>query len=145
MTRANSIRNREGKSAARNRSMAASAERSLADLKLRKSGILVMDSLPWGAHICVFYETKEDLLDTAISYFEAGLESNEFCVWAVSDPISLEEATNSVRRVIPDGDRYGTVIGNFWKLPTSSRRSRRSRNSTARWTSCRSRFRAMGY
>jgi hypothetical protein len=32
MTRANSIRNREGKSAARNRSMAASAERSLADL-----------------------------------------------------------------------------------------------------------------
>ncbi len=44
-----------------------------------------MDSLPWGAHICVFYETKEDLLDTALSYFEAGLESNEFCVWAVSD------------------------------------------------------------
>ena len=48
-----------------------------------------MDSLPWGAHICVFYETKEDLLDTAISYFEAGLESNEFCAWAVSDPIRL--------------------------------------------------------
>src|ERR1700730_11993177 len=59
-----------------------------------------------GGHICVFYETKEDLLDTAISYFEAGLERNEFCVWAVSDPISLDEATNSVRRVIPDGDRY---------------------------------------
>src|ERR1700730_2501995 len=58
---------------------------------------------------------------------------------------SLEEATNSVRRVIPDGDRYGTVIGNFWNLPTSSRRSRRSRNLTARWTSCRSRFRAMSY
>jgi hypothetical protein len=106
MTRANSIRNREGKSAARNRSMAASAERCPADLTLRKSGIRVMDSLPWGAHICVFYETKEDLLDTAISYFEAGLESNEFCVWAVSDPISLEDATNSVRRVIPDGERY---------------------------------------
>jgi hypothetical protein len=48
----------------------------------------------------VFYETKEDLLDTAISYFEAGLESNEFCAWAVSDPISLEDARNSVRRVI---------------------------------------------
>src|ERR1700730_3908305 len=97
-----------------------------------------------GAYLCVLRDQR-GLLDTAISYLEAGLESNEFCVWAVSDPISLEEATNSVRRVIPDGDRYGTVIGNFWKLPTSSRRSRRSRNSAARWTSCRSRFRAMGY
>src|SRR3984893_15018538 len=106
MTRTNSIRNREGKSAARNRSMAASAERCPADFTLRKSGIGFVASTRWGAHICVFYETKEDLLDTAISYFEAGLESNEVCVWAVSDPISLEDATNSVRRVIPDGERY---------------------------------------
>jgi hypothetical protein len=59
MTRANSIRNREGKSAARNRSMAASAERSLADLKLRKSGILVMDSLPLGgAYLCVLRDQR---------------------------------------------------------------------------------------
>jgi hypothetical protein len=59
-----------------------------------------MGNMPWGMHICVFYETKDDLLDTAVSYFKAGLESNEFCVWAVSDPISLEDARNSVRRVI---------------------------------------------
>src|SRR3984893_3932065 len=58
-----------------------------------------------GAYLCVLRDQR-GLLDTAISYLEAGLESNEFCVWAVSDPISLEEATNSVRRVIPDGDRY---------------------------------------
>jgi Zn-dependent protease len=28
--------------------------------------------MPWGAHICIFYETKEDLLDTGVTYFEAG-------------------------------------------------------------------------
>src|SRR6202022_2767171 len=106
MTRANSIRNREGKSAARNRSMAASAERSLADLTLRKSGIRVMDSLPWGAHICVFYETKEDLLDTAVSYFQAGLQSNEFCVWAISEPITESDAKDALRLAVPDLDGH---------------------------------------
>jgi hypothetical protein len=44
---------------------------------LRKTGIPVMGDMPWGAHLCVFYETKEDLLDTAATYFAAGLESNE--------------------------------------------------------------------
>jgi hypothetical protein len=111
MTRANSIWSREGKSAVGNRSKVASAERGDADLTLRKTGIPVMGSMRWGAHICVFYETREDLLDTAISYFEAGLESNEFCVWAVSDPISLEDAMNSVRRVIPHSEQYLGMVG----------------------------------
>jgi hypothetical protein len=52
-----------------------------------KIGIRVTGSMPWGTHVCVFYETDEDLLETAVSYFEAGLRSNEFCVWAISDPI----------------------------------------------------------
>jgi hypothetical protein len=37
----------------------------------RKTGIRVMDDMPWGTHICIFYETKEDLLDISASYFEA--------------------------------------------------------------------------
>ena len=62
-----------------------SVEQNAADRSLRKAGIRVMGNVPWGAHICVFYETKEDLLDTAAPYFAAGLNSNEFCVWAVSE------------------------------------------------------------
>jgi MEDS: MEthanogen/methylotroph, DcmR Sensory domain len=64
-----------------------------------------MGDMPWGAHLCVFYETKEDLLDTAATYFAAGLESHEFCVWAVSDPITNEGAKKVLRREIPDFDR----------------------------------------
>jgi hypothetical protein len=30
-----------------------------------------------GAHFCLFYETKQDLLDTLISYCKSGLESEE--------------------------------------------------------------------
>jgi DNA-binding CsgD family transcriptional regulator len=75
----------------------------------RKTGIRVVGDTPWGTHICVFYETKQDLLDTAVSYFEAGLHSSEFCVWAVSDPITEREAMNALARAIPDLDRHLAV------------------------------------
>src|ERR1700730_18463441 len=76
------------------------------DLPLRKTGIPVMGDMPWGAHLCVFFETKTDLLDTAATYFAAGLASNEFCVWVVSDPITEEDAKKLLRREIPDFDQH---------------------------------------
>src|SRR5512142_242634 len=50
----------------------------------RKSGIPLIGDLPWGSHFCQFYQTTEDLLDILLPYFEAGVESNEFCVWITS-------------------------------------------------------------
>jgi DNA-binding CsgD family transcriptional regulator len=73
---------------------------------LRKTGIRVIGEMPWGAHISVFYEKKEDLLDTVAVYFQAGLESNEFCVWATSDPVTVEEGTDFLRANIPDFDKH---------------------------------------
>jgi DNA-binding CsgD family transcriptional regulator len=92
------------------------------DAVMRKTGIRVMGDMPWGTHICVFYETKEDLLDTCVTYFEPGLESNEFCIWAVSDPITQEDAKDFLRRAIADFDRYMAagqmeiVHGHEWYL-----------------------------
>jgi PAS domain S-box-containing protein len=62
--------------------------------------------MPWGTHFCHFYESKEDLLDTLIPYFKGGLESNEFCLWVISDPLTKEEAPDALRRAVPDLDRY---------------------------------------
>src|SRR5258707_3106233 len=72
----------------------------------RHTGIRLMGDMPWGTHICLFYETPEDLLDTAVCYFEAGLKSNEFCLWAVSDPISLRRAAGTPRHAISGGYRH---------------------------------------
>jgi signal transduction histidine kinase len=72
----------------------------------RKTGIDVVGDIPWGAHFCLFYETKEDLLDTLISYCKAGLESEEFCLWVVADPVTVEDAINALKTVVPDIDRY---------------------------------------
>ena len=73
---------------------------------LRKSGINAIGDVPWGTHICQFYRTKEDLLDTLIPYFKAGVENNEFCLWVISQPLEVEGVKESLRRAIPDLNTY---------------------------------------
>jgi signal transduction histidine kinase len=68
----------------------------------RNSGIAPLGDMPWGTHACLFYETKQDALDTLIPYFQAGLQSRECCVWAVTDPIGEEEARAELMRSIPN-------------------------------------------
>jgi DNA-binding CsgD family transcriptional regulator len=72
---------------------------------LRRTGIPVLGQIPWGAHICLFYETKQDLLDAGVAYFKTGLQSNEFCVWAISEPITEPEARNALVQGIPGFER----------------------------------------
>jgi MEDS: MEthanogen/methylotroph, DcmR Sensory domain len=59
---------------------------------LRKSGIDIIGDIPWGMHICQFYQTKEDLINILVPYFKAGLENNELCIWITSQPLEREEA-----------------------------------------------------
>jgi DNA-binding CsgD family transcriptional regulator len=73
---------------------------------LRRTGVNVLGDMPWGSHVCMFYESKEDLLDTVVPFFKAGLESNEFCLWAPSQPLTLEEARTALRQGIPAFDRH---------------------------------------
>jgi DNA-binding CsgD family transcriptional regulator len=74
--------------------------------ELRRTGVAVLGDLPWGSHVCIFYESKEDLLDTVAPYFKAGLESNEFCFWASSEPVTMEEARAALSERIPAFDRH---------------------------------------
>jgi C4-dicarboxylate-specific signal transduction histidine kinase len=73
----------------------------------QKTGIDVIgDMVAWGAHFCLFYETKEDLLDTLISYCKSGLEREEFCLWIVAEPFTVDEARDALKDAVPDLDRY---------------------------------------
>ena len=76
------------------------------DPQLRKTGIGMVGDVPWGTHFFMFYETKEDLLDALVPYFKAGLETGELCFWAVSEPLTVKEATNALRKAVPEFDRY---------------------------------------
>lgn len=89
---------------------------------VRKSGISPISEIAWGTHICVFYETKQDLLDANVPYLKAGLEGNEFCVWAISDPVTESDAQNALRRSVRDLDKrldagqIEVIPGSDWYL-----------------------------
>jgi signal transduction histidine kinase len=76
------------------------------DMQLRKTGIGVVGDVPWGSHFFMFYETKEDLLDTLVPYFKAGLEAGELCLWVVSEPLTEDDARDALREAVPKFEHY---------------------------------------
>src|SRR5258706_1098993 len=74
--------------------------------EMRKTGVDVVGDMPWGTHFCLFYETTADLLETLVSYCKAGLESQEFWLWVVAEPLAVEDAKNALKRAVTDFDRY---------------------------------------
>src|SRR5258708_6894737 len=73
----------------------------------RTNGIdVVGDMVAWGNHFCLFYETKEDLLDTLVSYCRSGLENEEYCLWVVAEFFTVEEARDALKVAVPELDRH---------------------------------------
>ncbi len=78
----------------------------LPEEKKRETGIHVIGAVPWGTHLCQFYNTKQDLLHILVPYFKAGLENNEFCMWVTSEPLGEKEAKEAIRKTVPNFERY---------------------------------------
>ena len=73
----------------------------------RKASVdIIGDMAAWGTHFCLFYETKEDLRDALVSYCKAGLEKDEFCLWVVAEPLTIEEATAALKAAVANLDSY---------------------------------------
>ena len=93
----------------------------------RTNGIdVVGDMVAWGAHFCFFYETRDDLVDTLILYCKSGLESGEYCLWIVAEPLTVAEARNALKDAVPELERHLTdarielVSARDWFLPGGS-------------------------
>lgn len=63
-------------------------------------------SLSWGTHLCQFHSTNDELTETLVPYFAAGLQQDEFCVWVTSDPTGVEGARIGLRKAAPYLDQY---------------------------------------
>jgi len=74
--------------------------------KKRQTGIDVIGAVPWGTHLCLFYETKQDLLDILVPYFKVGLENNGFCMWVTSEPLSEKGIKEAMGKAVPDFTQY---------------------------------------
>ena len=73
---------------------------------LRKTGIDILGEVGWGTHFCLFYHTRQDLIDILVPYFKAGLENNEFCMWVTSEPLKADDAKRSLKRAVKNLDKY---------------------------------------
>ena len=72
----------------------------------RSFGNVLVGEVPWGTHLCQFYENKDDLIDILVPYFAEGLRNNEFCMWITSPPLEVEEAKAALSKVLPNLDEY---------------------------------------
>lgn len=62
-------------------------------------------NMPWGSHVCQFYEDKNDLINILVPYFKQGLERNEACLWLVCE-LTIDEAYSALEAQIPNLDYY---------------------------------------
>ncbi len=74
--------------------------------ELRKSGVDIIGDVPWDTHLCLFYQTSEDMLNLLVPYFKAGLKNNEFCLWVTSEPLDKESVEKALRKSISNFDKY---------------------------------------
>jgi signal transduction histidine kinase len=75
-------------------------------MTLVPSGIPAIGDIPWGSHFCNFYATAEDLADSLVPFFKAGLEHNEKCLWVTSEPFGVEDAKTALRNAVPRLEEY---------------------------------------
>jgi PAS domain S-box-containing protein len=72
----------------------------------KMNGIEFIDEVPWGTHLCQFYQSKEDLIEILVPYFKQGLENNEFCMWVTSEPLGVEDAKTALKEKVKNLDDY---------------------------------------
>jgi len=66
-----------------------SQQKSVLDASVRRSGLGKVGDLEWGTHICHFYRMEDEAFDAAASYFKAGLEQHERCLWVITEPLDI--------------------------------------------------------
>jgi DNA-binding CsgD family transcriptional regulator len=87
---------------------------------LRDTGIPLIGRIPWSTHMCMFCDSKRDMLDAAGDYFRPALQANEYCMWVVSDTLTTDEAKAGLRKSFPGFDKrlkdgsFEIIAGKDW-------------------------------
>ena len=70
----------------------------------------LLGDVPWGRHVALFYERKEDLLELCVPFLKAGLESTEVCVWVIAEPLTERDAWAALGAAVSPRD-LGSIPG----------------------------------
>ena len=66
------------------------------------TGIPGIGHVAWGKHLCHFYRTRDDLLQTVIPYVIAGLRNHERCFVGAAAPLYANEVHDELAHHVPD-------------------------------------------
>jgi len=66
----------------------------------------MINSIPPDKHTCLFYNSKDELVEFLAPYFKTGLENNEFCVWVVPEAFEAGDAKIALGKVVKNLDYY---------------------------------------
>jgi hypothetical protein len=69
------------------------------------SGIPGIGKVPWGTHLCHFFRSRADLIESIVPYFVAGLKNNEQCMWGAAAPLYADEARRELKKAFPAAER----------------------------------------
>jgi MEDS: MEthanogen/methylotroph, DcmR Sensory domain len=64
---------------------------------LTSCGLPGINGIPYGVHMCHFYESGAELAAALVPYFAAGLRNNERCLWIASEPLTAAPAKIAVQ------------------------------------------------
>ena len=61
-------------------------------------GLPGVTTIPYGIHMCHFYDTRADLAAALVPYFVAGLKKQERCIWVTAAPLDAAAAATELRK-----------------------------------------------
>jgi hypothetical protein len=67
-------------------------------------GLPGMGPIPYGIHMCHFYEHRADLVAALVPFFAAGLRANERCIWITAEPLNAAAAKAELEKSGVDAD-----------------------------------------
>jgi PAS domain S-box-containing protein len=72
----------------------------------RDSGIDIIGHVKWGTHIAQLYSDQNDILEVAVPFLHAGLNSNELCVYIYTNDNRHSEHLSILRKSVKEFDEY---------------------------------------
>ena len=77
--------------------------------QVTQSGIRGIGKVSWGDHVCHFYRTRAEMVESVVPYLVAGLRNHERCMLGAGSPFYAEEVRAALARSVSDfEDRVAT-------------------------------------
>ena len=71
---------------------------------ITECGVPGIKQVVYGTHLCHFYPNKQELIQSVVPFFKAGLLNNERCLWVTAEPLLVAEARMELAQAVPDVD-----------------------------------------